>query len=87
MIIVTNPMKPFLFTPKRTIRRQLMLKDYATEIVDLYKAVEDSSNSDIAPPASWKVNDTTVFAKNVVQKVLGQNVNDEQDIFQIGADR
>ena len=64
-----------------------MIKDYATEIADLYKAVEASSNSDIAPPSSWSVWDCSVFAKNIVQKVLGRNVNDEEDIFQIGADR
>lgn len=39
MIIVTTLEKPFQYTLKQTLRRQIMIKDYEQEIEDLYSSV------------------------------------------------
>ena len=64
-----------------------MLKDYESEIANLYETVEASSNSGIALPPSWDLQDSLRYARGVVQKFMGKPINDDQDIFQLGADR
>ena len=90
MILATSPLKPFLYTMKRTIRRQLMLKDYASEIADAYLAVRESSNVDIPLPTSWALEDCVEFVRGVVKKLIKvaeKEVGDDDDIFAVGADR
>ena len=64
-----------------------MIKDYASEIEDAYQAVRDSSNADIPLPASWALEDCVEFTRNVLKKLLGKTVGDDEDIFGLGADR
>ena len=39
MIIVTSVKKPFQYTLKQTLRRQIMIKEYEREIEDLYASM------------------------------------------------
>ena len=87
MIIVTDPMRPFLFTPKGTIRRQLMLKDYQADIARLYQENENSSTDEIPLPESRSLAECTAYMGKVVQSLLGRKAGFDEDIFQLGADR
>ena len=64
-----------------------MIKEYEDEIAEAYKGIETSLNLDIASPENWDVQACVDFVRQVVQKVLGQEVGDEKDIFLSGADR
>ena len=86
MIIVTDPAKPFTYTAKNTLRRQAIVAEYEPEIEALYAAVDETTQADLAPPASWDLSSTTKFVKSVVTKVVKQSVNDTDDIFQQGCD-
>ena len=88
MIVVTDPSRPMQLTAKRTIRRQIMLNEYATEIAAAYKAVEEVSERGIDVPTGWSVEECTEYVRKVVKKILrGKEISDEDDFFQIGADR
>ena len=87
MIIVANTSKPLQLTAKGTVRRQVMINEYADEIAAAYALVESSSIRDIAPPAIWGINETVAFVKEIVEKILGRAVDAEEDLFQVGADR
>lgn len=87
MIIVAKPSKPFTYTAKSTARRQAVIADYEDEINAVYDKVEESTQSNIPPPAQWDVVSTTDFVRAVVNKVLRQTVNDDDDLFEHGCDR
>ena len=84
MIMLSVPGKPFSYTGKGTTRRQVIIKEYTTEIEAMY----DSSVAltEIAAPQSWSQSDTLHFVRSVIRKVLG-DVGDGVDIFQSGCDR
>lgn len=63
MIIVAHPQKPFTLTPKGTPKRQAILKDYEDEIEAVYAAVEETSMSDVKPPATWDEEGTLSFIR------------------------
>lgn len=86
MIIVAKPSKPFTYTAKSTARRQAVIADYEDEINAVYDKVEESTQSNIPPPAQWDVVSTTDFVRAVVNKVLRQTVNDDDDLFEHGCD-
>lgn len=54
MILIANPAKPFKVTPKQTLKRADILKEYSHEISEAYRAFELSSSSMdiISPPSS-----------------------------------
>ena len=87
MIIVASPSKPFVYTAKMTARRQAILKEYDAEINFLYDVVEQTSQVDIPTPDEWTPSQSLDYVRNVVHKVMAQNVADEVDIFQHGCDR
>ena len=87
MIVVSRPSKPFEYTAKGTARRQGTINMYDEEIKAAYAAVEDSSVQGVDPPANWDKDGATEFVRNVVGKVLPYEVGDDDDFFQIGADR
>lgn len=87
MIVVADPMRPFLFTPKGTIRRQLMLKDYQTDIANLYLTKESHSSDEVPLPESKGSDDCTSYMSKVVQSLLGRVAGIDEDIFQLGVDR
>ena len=88
MIIVTHPDKPFEFTGKRTVRRNACIDMYSAEIDELYKLVEETSEVDVPIPPSWDEESALVYVRGVVKKVTKvSTINDDDDIFQYGADR
>lgn len=67
MILITSPRKPLLFTAKGTVRRKLVLEEYAEETDTLYAAIDESSQEDIPAPTDWHFDNTEVFVRQVVQ--------------------
>ncbi|KAI9058630.1 acetyl-CoA synthetase-like protein [Trametes sanguinea] len=87
MITVTKPDKPFQFTAKGTPRRHVSLAEYAQEIDELYRRVEESSQVDIAPPSAWEGEALLQYVRDVVKRVLkAPGIGDEDDLFQQGCD-
>lgn len=87
MILIASPSKPFTYTAKGTARRQAIIADYAEEIDTLYKAVAETTQSDIGAPDVWDLTHTLAFLRQSVTRVLAKDVGDEDDIFQYGCDR
>ena len=87
MIIVASPSKPFAYTDKGSVKRQITLQLYDDEIESAYAAVENSSQTDIEPPSNWDRESTHNFVKKVVIGVIGHEIHDGDDIFQHGGDR
>ncbi|KAI0743094.1 acetyl-CoA synthetase-like protein [Daedaleopsis nitida] len=87
MILVTKPSKPFQYTAKGTPRRHICLNDYAEEVDEVYKRVEESSQVDVKAPAEWTEDTTREYVSEVVKRVLEvENINDQDDLFQLGCD-
>ncbi|OCH89652.1 acetyl-CoA synthetase-like protein [Obba rivulosa] len=86
MIVVTSPSKPLEFTAKGTPRRQICLNAYESEIDAAYAAVENSSQTDLAPPPEWTQDTAIAFVRAVVEKVLAMSLAADDDLFQNGCD-
>lgn len=71
------------------------MKAYEQEIDDLYKLVEQSSNTDLPVPlgtypgGGWSSEEGMEFVRKAVHKILGDisNMTDEDDIFAFNCDR
>ena len=88
MIIVTSPDKPFELTPKGTVRRKVTLAQYEQEVDDLYRRVEESSQSGATVPTEWTPESTLDFVHSVVQRVLQYPaLTETDDLFKLGCDR
>ncbi len=87
MITVTSPSKPFQFTVKGLPRRNIILQDYHDEIEALYKQVEESAQSEFAPPVQWDEASTLEFVRTIVQSTLHRSLPNDADIFRNGGDR
>ncbi|KAK0196977.1 hypothetical protein F5146DRAFT_1153799, partial [Armillaria mellea] len=87
MILVAKPDKPFKYTSKNTARRQVILEDYSEEILDLYKSVEESTQTAISLPLEWDPDSTKDFVRTIVLQVLSHSILDDDDLFQHGCDR
>ncbi|KAK7453574.1 hypothetical protein VKT23_011851 [Stygiomarasmius scandens] len=87
MILIASPSKPFTYTAKNTPRRGAILKDYASEIEEIYNNMEESTQSNIAAPTNWDATTVTEFVRAIVQKVLSNHdIKDDDDLFQHGCD-
>ncbi|TFY65192.1 hypothetical protein EVJ58_g2123 [Rhodofomes roseus] len=86
MILVAKPSKPFVYTPKRTVRRGAVINLYEEEIDALYKTVEASAQANIPSPSQWDVSASTDFARRVVWAIMTHQVADDDDVFQHGCD-
>ncbi|KAF8576738.1 acetyl-CoA synthetase-like protein [Ramaria rubella] len=90
MILVTHPRKPMELTAKLGPRRAFVLEMYKNEIEAAYSALESHSNLGIAPPSEWTLPQPEVlyFVRKTVYTVMARekSVNDDDDIFQRGAD-
>ena len=87
-ITVTSPSKPFQYTAKGTPRRQVCLVDYKDEIEEVYKKVEETSQTQIALPSEWSEGSVRQYVRRVVETVLNiPNIQDGDDLFQQGCDR
>lgn len=87
MILVAKQPKPFSFTAKGTCRRQATLKDYADEIDELYKSVDEIAQRDIVPPLTWTAEESVAFVRRVVSSIMERPLGDEDDMFVHGCDR
>lgn len=87
MIIVSTPEKPFTFTGKGTPRRQAIINEYADEINATYDAVGEIVPPDAPFPPSWTDESTLNFVRDIVQRVMGVPIRDDDDIFRNGCDR
>lgn len=81
------PGKPFEYTPKGTIRRELTLEKYADDINQLYEITQGSNLVQIGKPSSLGLGDVAAFVRNVVVQILNKDIVYEDDIFRAGADR
>ncbi|KAH9915952.1 acetyl-CoA synthetase-like protein [Epithele typhae] len=87
LVIVTHPDKPFQLSSKRLPRRQICIDDYAAEIEEAYRRVAESSQADIELPKDWTTSGARLWLSDVVAKVLGHAVGNDDDLFQQGLDR
>jgi hypothetical protein len=89
MILFTKPSKPFTYTGKETPRRHAIVSEYASEIDELYAAIDVATNmkSSIPPPKEWDAPSTLAFVRAVVQDVMVNKVGDHDDLFEYGCDR
>ncbi|RPD63492.1 acetyl-CoA synthetase-like protein [Lentinus tigrinus ALCF2SS1-6] len=86
LVLVTSPSKPFEFTAKGTPRRQACITAYSDEIDDVYRKMEESSQTDIAPPEEWTRESVQRYIRTIVDKVMSAPVRDDDDLFQNGCD-
>ncbi|KAI0632701.1 acetyl-CoA synthetase-like protein [Trametes polyzona] len=87
MVTVTKPGKPFQYTAKGTPRRHVSLAEYAQEIEELYRRVEESSQVDVSLPETWTAEGTRTYIRTLVKKVLrAGSIGDDDDLFQQGCD-
>ncbi|KIK57192.1 hypothetical protein GYMLUDRAFT_247153 [Collybiopsis luxurians FD-317 M1] len=86
LIIVTNPSKPLKLTPKGTLRRQPSLKAYHDEIEGAYKTLEEGGQRDTKPPTTWDLPGINIFVSEIVSSSLGFEVDENDNIFRVGAD-
>ncbi|KAH8114785.1 acetyl-CoA synthetase-like protein [Phellopilus nigrolimitatus] len=86
MIIVTDPAKPFEYTPKGNPRRHVSVALYSAEIDAVYAAVEAQTDSGPSVPSSWRESEAREYARTLINKVLKNPVRDEDDIFEHGCD-
>jgi hypothetical protein len=88
MILVAAPDKPFLYTPKGSMRRSATLDAYEAEIAAAYDAVAEAAQEDIPAPTDWNLANILPFVRKVVSNViLKTTLSDEDDLFQHGCDR
>lgn len=89
MILIANPAKPFKVTPKQTLKRAEILKEYSHEISEAYRAFELSSSSMdiISPPSSWNESNCVGFVHSAVTRIIGHDLHDNDDFFQNGMNR
>ncbi len=87
MIVVTYPDKPLMLTDKHTVKRPPNISAYAEEIKTAYAALENSARQDVAFPTSWDVDSVREYVRELISKVMEKSVDDNDDIFQRGADR
>ncbi|KAF9468263.1 acetyl-CoA synthetase-like protein [Collybia nuda] len=84
MIIVADPSKPFVYTPKGAPKRKVILEDYSTEIDRAYN--EADNGSQITPPENLSEESSLTFARDVVNTILKHPAKDFEDIFECGCD-
>ncbi|KAJ7236073.1 acetyl-CoA synthetase-like protein [Mycena haematopus] len=88
MILVTQPAKPMVHTPKGTVIKKATIVLYKREIEDLYETIEASGNaaSDIEPPSSWSPENLEPWLKAHAGLVAGGDVRGGHDLFDQGFD-
>jgi hypothetical protein len=86
IILVANPSKPFLYTPKGTPRRQVVINLYEQEIEQGYSDLENAS-IDLGNPESFGPEECRSFVSQLVEQIVGRKVQDDEDFFLCGCDR
>ncbi|KZO93862.1 acetyl-CoA synthetase-like protein [Calocera viscosa TUFC12733] len=93
ILVIDQEKKPFARTPKQTVSRSLVLKQYTEEIDALYSAAEVPTRAAWAePPSSWSDVDLQAFVGRVVTGVMrgsrkkGPLIDEARDLFEQGCD-
>lgn len=87
MVLIADPEKPFEYTAKGSIRRQITLSKYQKEIDQLYDIVEAPDSFETMHPRSLEPSTVLDVIRATVQRVLERTVQDDEDVFRLGADR
>ena len=90
MILVASPDKPFEYTPKGTLRRQNVLRNYAQEIEAIYVSVKESTQVNLKGPKDWTRHSALEFTRDVLERTMKKGtgkINDDMDLFEHGLDR
>ena len=95
MILIASTSKPLSYTTKGTLRRGAILRDYAQEIDAIYKAVEESSSTNVPVPngssseGGWTIDESLQFVHDVIHCIMkgAEAMGDDDDIFGFGCDR
>ncbi|EJC99569.1 acetyl-CoA synthetase-like protein [Fomitiporia mediterranea MF3/22] len=87
MIIVTDPSKPFEYTPKGNPRRHVSVTLYEKEINELYETVSAQGSSGPSPPVTWDEVSTMEYVRMLVGQTLRNAVRDDDNLFEFGCDR
>ncbi|KAF9258147.1 acetyl-CoA synthetase-like protein [Marasmius fiardii PR-910] len=86
MILVADPTKPFKYTSKNSVRRQVTLKEYDDEVSMLYENVKASTQPEISTPLQWDLDSCRIFIRKVIKSVFQKEVGDDDDLFLKGCD-
>lgn len=86
MVLVSKPTKPFTYTAKMTARRHAIIKEYDSEITELYDTVEETTQAGLLRLDAWDPLSTLEFVREVIRSVMTHSVSDDEDIFQRGCD-
>ncbi|KAJ7089503.1 putative aminoadipate reductase [Mycena crocata] len=87
MIMVTQPSRPMLRTPKGTVMKKATIALYKKDIDALYDAIEASGNaaSEIEPPVSWSAQDIEPWLRTHASLLADKDIR-EGDLFAQGFD-
>ncbi|KAL0565697.1 hypothetical protein V5O48_016323 [Marasmius crinis-equi] len=83
MILVTSPLKPFMYTEKGSLKRKEILQAYAPEIGELYRRREEDIGLRIAFPESMELAKVVDFIQCVL-KTIPLIVPKDEDVFRYG---
>ena len=92
LILFTSPGKPFLRTPKLSVRRKPSIDSYAKEIEEMYERYMNGADDDennVSPPADLSSLDSIqVFVSNAIHAVTEWDSQPavEDDLFMSGMD-
>ena len=87
MVIIADPDRPLKVTPKQTLRRSEITKEYSKEIAAAYHSFQLSGPSNVSIPTSWTKDNIIHFVLLTVGGVLGRPLDVDGDFFQYGLDR
>ncbi|KAJ6601010.1 putative aminoadipate reductase [Mycena vulgaris] len=88
MILVTEPAKPMVRAPKRTVIKRATMALYKEEIEALYETIEASGNAanDVEPPSSWSPQDLKPWLAAHASLLADRGIRGGQDLFDQGFD-
>ncbi|KAJ7731236.1 putative aminoadipate reductase [Mycena metata] len=88
MILITQPDRPMVHSPKGTVIKKSTIALYQQDIENLYLMIETSANagSDIDPPSSWTPSELEPWLKIHAALVAGKDLRGGRDLFDQGFD-
>ncbi|KAJ7144760.1 putative aminoadipate reductase [Mycena crocata] len=88
MILLTQPSRPMLRTPKGTVMKKATIALYKENIEALYDTIEASGNaaSEIEPPASWSAQDLEPWLRTHASLLADKDIRGGRDLFDQGFD-
>jgi hypothetical protein len=87
MILIASPDKPLELTAKGSARRNICLAKYESEIEQIYRTIDESTEGAPESPSEWTPQSTLKYVRALVHTALQQPLEEANDIFQYGCDR